>query len=172
MAIGLAAGVAWFAVVFVVHMIVLWTTPPSARPRWGQMVFLSGLVGLLASLWPLETLFGASITSSALVFSAMAGVLTYGALLALYLPFYYTVVASHSLRTIVLLSEQGTNAMSIADLRRRFASPALVAQRFTTMASNRFLVEHNNGYSLTAKGRRVARIFLLVKELWRLGAGG
>ena len=50
MAMGLATGLVWFAVVFLIHLVVLWTTPPIRRARIAQMVFLFGFVGLLSSL--------------------------------------------------------------------------------------------------------------------------
>ena len=50
MEIGLAAGLGWFAIVFLIHLIVLWTTVPSVRPRISQIVFLFGIIGVLSSV--------------------------------------------------------------------------------------------------------------------------
>lgn len=173
MIIGLAAGLAWFAIVFLIHFIVLWTAEPSARPRIGQMVFLFGFIGILLSLMILFEYFDRlPVSKSAIAFSALGGVLVYGALLTLYLPFYYSIVASLSLQTIILLSEQANGALPIMRLRQRFVSCQLVTQRLRTLARNGFVVERKNGYSLTVKGRRVAETFLFFKTFWRLGAGG
>ena len=173
MAVGLAAGVAWFAIVFLVHFIVLWTMPPSARPRLAQFVFLFGFIGLLLSLVLLTTLFNnPSVSNGGLAFSALGASLVYGGLLTLYLPFYYSVAASLSLQTLILLSKQPTGALPAAILRKRFASRHLISERLATMSSNGFLDEREDGYSLTDKGRRTAKVFLLFKTLWRLGAGG
>lgn len=171
MTIGLAAGFAWFVIVFVSHFIVIWTTTPSVRARVGQAIFLFGFIGVLLSLVPLY--FGQSpISKGAFAFAVLTGLLIYGALLTLYQPFYYSIVASLSLQTIILLSQQANGTLPITQLRERFASRQLVTQRLATMARNGFIVETGNGYSLTGKGRRVARFFLFFKNLWRLGPGG
>jgi|RhiMetdeSRZDD1v2_1073273.scaffolds.fasta_scaffold26742_6 hypothetical protein len=170
MEIGLAAGLAWFAIVFVLHFIVLWTTTPSARPRISQWVFLLGFVGILFSLMP--QYIDRPTVNAAMAYSALGGVLVYGGLLTLYLPFYYSIVASLSLQTIILLNEQANYTLSNTTLRQRFSSRQLVAQRLETMARNGFIVERDSGYCLTVKGRMVAKIFLFFKHLWRLGPGG
>ena len=170
MAMGLATGLVWFAVVFLIHLVVLWTTSPIRRARIAQMVFLFGLVGLLSSLAAFFN--NSSFVSGALAFSALAAILVYGGLLMLYLPFYYSVAASLSLQTLILLSKQANGSLPVTALQYRFASRQLVAQRLATMGANRFLIERDRTYYLTDKGRRTARIFLFFKTLWRLGAGG
>jgi hypothetical protein len=40
------------------------------------------------------------------------------------------------------------------------------------MAEAGYLNQETSGYSLTRKGRRVARLFDLVKRMWKLGSGG
>ena len=110
--------------------------------------------------------------SGALAFSALAAILVYGGLLMLYLPFYYSVAASLSLQTLILLSKQANGSLPVTALQHRLASRQLVAQRLATMGANRFLIERGRTYYLTDKGRRTARIFLFFKTLWRLGAGG
>ena len=172
MEIGLAAGLGWFAIVFLIHLIVLWTTVPSVRPRISQIVFLFGIIGVLSSVVILFSYFGSSVSNEALMFSALGGILVYGGMLTLYLPFYYSIVASLSLQTIILLNEKANAAIPIIKLRQRFSSRQFVLQRLATMTRNGFLVERNNSYCLTDKGRRVATAFLFFKRLWRLGAGG
>jgi hypothetical protein len=172
MEIGLAAGLGWFAIVFVIHLIVLWTTVPSVRPRISQMVFLFGIIGVLSSVVLVFSYLGTSASNEALMFSALGGILVYGGMLTLYLPFYYSIVASLSLQTIILLNEQANATLPIIRLRQRFSSRHFVAQRLETMTRNGFLVERKDGYCLTTKGRRVATTFLFFKRLWRLGAGG
>ena len=123
MEIGLAAGLGWFAIVFLIHLIVLWTTVPSVRPRISQMVFLFGIIGVLSSVVLLFSCFGkSSVSNETLIFSALGGLLVYGGLLTLYLPFYYSIVASLSLQTIILLNEQTNAALPIIRLRQRFSS--------------------------------------------------
>src|ERR1700741_2688687 len=131
------------------------------------------MIGVLSSVVLLLSYFSKSTTSNeALVFSALGGILVYGGMLTLYLPFYYSIVASLSLQTIILLNEQANATLPIIGLRQRFSSRHFVAQRLETMTRNGFLVETKDGYCLTTKGRRVATTFLFFKRLWRLGAGG
>ena len=106
------------------------------------------------------------------MFSALGGILVYGGILTLYLPFYYSIVASLSLQTIILLNEQARRHIANHEITTAIFSRQFVAQRLATMTRNGFLVERKNGYCLTAKGRRVATTFLFFKRLWRLGAGG
>ena len=166
MEIGIATGLGWFAAAIVSHFIVLWTKAPSVRPRISQLIFFSGAAGTLLTLILL------SPDLYKLAYCALAAILTYGALLTLYLPFYYSIVASLSLQTIILLSDQTNGQLPIENLRHKFSSYELVAQRLATMANNGFVLERDRRYSLTAKGRRIARIFLFFKNFWRLGAGG
>ena len=123
MEIGLAAGLGWFAIVFLIHLIVLWTTVPSVRPRISQMVFLFGIIGVLSSVVLLFSYLGkSSVSNEALIFSALGGILVYGGMLTLYLPFYYSIVASLSLQTIILLNEQANATLPIIRLQQRFSS--------------------------------------------------
>jgi len=173
MIIGIFTGLIWFALVLLAHLAVLWIAPPSDRARLGQLVFLFGFVAVVASSATLATYFDEPSSSKSLIaYSALAGVLAYGAPLTLYLPFYYSIVASLSLQTIILMNRQSDRSLPIAKLRRRFASRQFVAQRLATMARNRFVVAGQDSYSLTIKGRRVAQTFLFFKDLWHLGAGG
>jgi hypothetical protein len=90
----------------------------------------------------------------------------------LYMPFYYTVVASLSVRTMVMLHRRPGARMPIAELREEFVSRRLVGQRLATMATNRFLIPRGDAYALSPKGRFTAAMFSRIKKLWRLGAGG
>ena len=63
------------------------------------------------------------------------GVLSYVGLFV-YMPFYYTVVASLSVRTMIMLHERPHGRMLVADLRDEFVSRGLVSQRLATMVAN------------------------------------
>ena len=168
MEVGIAVGLAWLAVIVLAHFIVLWTTAPSVRPRISQTVFFIGIVGILLTL----VLLSAEVSKTALAFYALAAMLTYGALLVLYLPFYYSVVASLSLQSLIMLNKQPDDSLPITELRERFASIQLVKKRMATMAANGFVTQHGNAYVLSAKGRFFASTFLWIKTFWKLGPGG
>jgi predicted transcriptional regulator len=88
------------------------------------------------------------------------------------MPFYYTVVASLSVRTMIMLLRRSGGRMPIAELREEFVSRRLLGERLVTMATNGFLVARSDVYALSPKGRSVAMAFSALKRLWRLGAGG
>jgi hypothetical protein len=100
------------------------------------------------------------------------GILVYVGLFVLYMPFYYTVVASLSVRTMVMVYGRPGARMPVAKLREEFVSKRLVGQRLATMTTNGFLVPRGDAYGLTRKGRVTAAMFSWLKKLWRLGAGG
>jgi hypothetical protein len=163
-ALGAFAGCLGFILFLCGHMAGVRLGLRALRPRLSQLALVAALAAVIAALWWLG--------AGALRPLALAwGVLTLLALYALYMPFYYTVVASLSVQSLVLMARAG-GTLAKADLQRRFASRALVAQRMQTMATNGFLVSTAAGYALSAKGLRVAQVFALVKDFWRLGPGG
>jgi hypothetical protein len=88
------------------------------------------------------------------------------------MPFYYTVVASLSVRTMVMVHPRPDARMPVAELLEKFVSRRLVGQRLVTMATNGFLIPRGDAYALSPKGRLTAAMFSGIKKLWRLGAGG
>jgi hypothetical protein len=88
------------------------------------------------------------------------------------MPFYYVIVASLSVRTLVILSQEAAGALPRWILEHEFASLGLVENRLGTLTQNGFLAARGERYSLTPKGRRLAAIFAWFKQFWRLGPGG
>jgi hypothetical protein len=97
--------------------------------------------------------------------------LTSACLFILYVPAFYTVPTSHSVATLMLLRRSG-GQMPEKSLYERFATRGIMQQRLSVLVSAGYLVEDARGFSLTRRGRGLARPFALVKKLWRLGAGG
>jgi hypothetical protein len=62
--------------------------------------------------------------------------------------------------------------MQVVELREEFVSRRLVGQRLATMATNGFLIDRDDGYALSPKGRLTATVFSWIKKFWKLGAGG
>jgi hypothetical protein len=134
--------------------------------------FLIGLaVGIPLSLW-LTSGPDESAATVAFASSVLGAVLLYSSLFVLYMPFYYVVVASLSVQTLVLAGRQPGRAMSLRALEEKFASSQLVEQRLRTMAENKLSRATQEGYALTARGRLVARAFDFLKGFWKLGPGG
>jgi hypothetical protein len=167
MTAGLVAGSVWFALFLLAHAAIVRRVPPVASARATQIAFVAGLAGTLASVWTMA----AGQTAAALAGASLGGVLLYGGLFVLYMPFHYVVTASLSVRTAVMLGRHG-GALPLTALHDRFASRRLVGERLRTMVDNGFLRATPAGYVLTAKGRRTAQVFDCLKRLWKLGAGG
>lgn len=173
MILGLILGAAWFALFFLGHIVILRLVSVTARPRANQVMFLVGLTGTPATLLLLMAdVQNPVLTQGGPVFGTLCGILLYDGLFILYMPFYYVVVASLSVSTIVLLGRQPNGALPITALREVFVSRRLVGQRLDTMVNNGFLRATPRGYELTIKGKRVAQVFEFIKQFWKLGAGG
>jgi hypothetical protein len=174
MILGLLLGLLWFGVFFGCHLAVIRFADAADKPRINQCLFLGGAVALAVTIPPFASLAGQSdLYHGGWWMAAIWGELTYCGLFCLYMPFYYTVMASLSVRTIVLLLHEPRNSLPIAKVRERFASHALVSGRLAAMAKNGFLiVRAGDSYALARKGRLVAVLFSRLKTLWRLGAGG
>lgn len=168
---GIIAGLVWFALFLVGHVAVLRMMPAAAKPRANQSLFLAGLFGIPAALW-FASAQDPVLTQGGFAVATLCGILVYAGLFILYMPFYYVVAASLSVRTVVLLGGRAEGALPLSDLQNEFVSRALVGQRLDTMVQNGFLRLSSQGYALTAKGRRVASFFDFVKRVWKLGAGG
>jgi hypothetical protein len=102
-----------------------------------------------------------------LVIAALAS----ACLFVLYVPAVYTILTSVSVATLVLLLRNG-GRMSETSLYDRFATRAIIDQRLSVLVDNGYLIEEGKGFSLSSKGRVLARAFAFVKRLWRLGPGG
>jgi hypothetical protein len=141
MILGLLAGFLWFGVFFAAHLAVVRWAPSASKPRINQRLFLLGLAGISIGLWPASAiLHGSSMARGGLPMAIVWGILSYVGLFVLYMPFYYTVVASLSICTMTMLHRKPDNRTPIAELQEQFASRRLVGQRLATMAENGFLI--------------------------------
>jgi hypothetical protein len=173
MILGLFAGLLWFALFFAAHLAVIHWARSESKARINQRLFLAGFAGIAISLWPATAVLrGSALAHGGVIMAILCGSLSYVGLFVLYMPFYYTVVASLSVSTMVMLHRRPDRRMSTAELCEEFVSRRLVGQRLATMATNGFLVPRGDAYALSPKGRSTAAIFSWLKEFWRLGAGG
>jgi hypothetical protein len=173
MILGFLAGVLWFALFFASHLAVIRWARSELKARINQRLFLVGLAGIAISLWPaIAVAHGSPLAQGGLIMAVICGMLVYAGLFVLHMPFYYTVVASLSVRTLVMVYGRPGARMPVAELREEFVSKRLVRQRLATMATNGFLIDLGDRYALTPKGRLTAKVFCWIKRFWRLGAGG
>jgi hypothetical protein len=173
MILGLLVGLLWFAIFLAAHLAVIRWASSESKARINQRVFFAGLAGIAISLWPTTAVLnGSPLAHGGLIMAVIWGILLYVGLFVLYMPFYYTVVASLSVRTMVMVLGRPGARMPVAQLREEFVSRRLVGQRLTTMATNGFLIDRGDGYALSPKGRLTATVFSWIKRFWSLGAGG
>jgi hypothetical protein len=162
---GLILGVAWFAVFLIAHVALFRCSEVHQRFQVIVRVLLAAMVGMLVSC-PVAA--GSGQTAG----RALTGALVMASLWVLYMPFYYVVVSSTSVRTLVALHEAPGRALPIQRLYAVFASEQILAHRLDSMVRYGNLVREGDRFRLTRKGRRPARVFRGIKDLCRLGTGG
>lgn len=173
MILGLITGAVWFALFLAGHIVIVRLVGKAARPRANQLTFLAGLLAIAVTMPPLiASTSGTVLTQGNMAVAIICGMLVYTSLFILYMPFYYVVAASLSVRSVVLLGRAHDGALPLSVLQEEFVSRNLVGQRLETMAENGFLTATPGGYALTAKGRLVATVFDTLKRIWKLGPGG
>ena len=165
--VGAASAAIWFGV-FVACHVVQWRRG-RAHAGWLLRTYawtLMAAIGtavtqqIVSSAGPLAACLAAAITA-----------LTSLCLFVLYMPAVYVVLTSVSVQTIALLRQSGGTLPRQA-LYDRFSGPGIVAERLTTLTASGYLRNDAQIFSLTARGRRVARLFQWLKGAWRLGPGG
>jgi hypothetical protein len=156
----------WFAVFVAIHVFGLRSGRDNAK--WLVHSYGACLTAMLASVVALS-MWGDS--GRVLLLSVVVAALTSACLFVLYVPAVYTILTSLSVATLVLLRRSG-DRIPEASLYGEFASRQLLQQRLRVLLGAGHLVRDGCGFSLTSRGRAVARAFASVKRLWRLGPGG
>jgi hypothetical protein len=174
MILGALSGLAGFALFLLAQLVVLRTRPAGAWLAWNtRAAAVALLLALIALAGLVQVVDVPALVQGGWMFGTIWCALTFVGLYVLYMPFYYVVMASLSVRTLILLRP---GDLPRAQLAQHFTSEHFAAGRLDTMTANGFLARKANGhglrYSLTPKGRALARIALAVKALWRLGPGG
>lgn len=169
MLVGICSGAGWFAVFLAVHIAWFHRTHVEDAYKWIIKMLLICVVADTGTIlvWNWGTHSGE--IAALMIFY---GVLVMACLFILYMPFYYTVVASLSIQTLICLKEAPLKTLTLTDLRQRFASRDIVAERLKIMESNGYLERVASGYRITPKARIVSGFFGFLKALWKLGSGG
>jgi len=162
----LALVVLWFMVFVGMHLLGLRSGRDNAQ--WLVGSYAASSTAMLASVVALSMWgdFG-----QVLLLSIIVAALTSACLFVLYVPAVYTILTSLSVATLVLLRRSG-GRIPEASLYGQFASRQLMRQRLCVLLGAGHVVRDGRGFSLTSRGRAVARAFAFVKRLWRLGPGG
>jgi len=160
LAIAIATAIVAVGLVLVAHALLFHFGRIHRRSRALAALFAAGLVLQLAACRALDVDWGRTLCSAVLVFCAFI----------LYMPFYYVLAASFSVR--MLLEIRDATTLTPAELRARYPGDQVLGARAATLAGAGYARRVDGAYVLTGKGIFVATSFRLVKRLWRLGPGG
>ena len=166
--IGILVGVGWF-LIYLAAQIVLFQLF-DLRQRFGAMVAL--LISCIGLAVLTTTVVAHTNSLDGAVLSAFSSVVTMASLWVFYMPFYYVIATSLSVRTLLTLASRGDGALPLAQLEALFASSTMLEARLTTMVAYRNLAVRGTAFTVTTKGRITATVFGGLKRLWRLGPGG
>ena len=105
------------------------------------------------------------------VVASIYGILMMASAFVVYMPFYYTIDTSVSVRTMLEL-EASPAGLTREELVQRYRLDWMVDRRLETMTENGYLTRQGRRFALTPRGRRVAHVFRTIKNVANLGAGG
>jgi len=172
--IGAISGALWFLVFLCLLLLIMRKRSADSWLDWNLRLLLLALVcdvftiGLLVRITDNQVL-----SQGGWLMGALWGTLAFLGLYVMYMPFYYVILTSLSVKTLVILHHEASGQMPLAQLRERFVSERFVTGRLDTMVANGYLTNVGGGaYALTSKGRKIAQAFIRIKSLWKLGPGG
>jgi hypothetical protein len=166
---GIVSGVGWFGLFLAAHIVWFHLIHVRDAFKWIVKGLAACLLGHVATMavWNWH-----STPAYRTVIDTSYGALAIACLFILYMPFYYTIVASLSIQTLICLLESPQNSLTLPELHKHFASRDIVAGRLDTMTRNGYLERVEAGYSVTPKARAMSAVFAFLKNLWKLGPGG
>ena len=171
--IGSLAGGVWFPLFVAAHVGTFATR--SVRNRSGTILLLFGaaFLGALvsAALVPVDVVLGSAPTSHR-VQALLAAGLVMACGFVLYMPFYYTIVTSLSVQTVITIDEAPGHRLPLDALASPKVYDRIVRGRLDSMVQAGNLVRDGERFCATAKGRRTAGAFAMLKSIWKLGPGG
>jgi hypothetical protein len=156
----------WFLIFIFLHIVGFRCQRGDAR--WLVRSYITCCSATLLSLGALSLW---RDSGAGLVLSLAVAALASACLFVLYVPAVYTVLTSVSVETLIVLRRSGEH-MPQTSLYDRFASRGIMQQRLSVLVGAGYLIERACGFTLTARGRGLARAFAFLKNLWRLGPGG
>ena len=160
LAVSIATALVAVALVLVAHALLFHFGRIHRRSRALVLLFAAGLVLQLAGCRALDVDWWRTLCGAVLVFCAFI----------LYMPFFYVLAASFSVR--MLLEIRDATTLTPAELRARYPGDQVLQARAATLAGAGYTRRVGEGYVLTPKGFLVATSFRFMKRLWRLGPGG
>jgi hypothetical protein len=173
MIFGALYGLSAFAVYLCAQLMAMRCFLPERWLSWNKCgLALALLILVVTPGFILPHLPSAVLRSGGWPFAAVWGSLTFLCLYVLYMPFYFVVMTSLSVETLVLLAAQKDGRLPLVALYERFSSEVFARDRFDTMVRNGVLIRTAAGYSVSPRARKLVAISLWLKSIWRLGEGG
>lgn len=155
------ASAGWVAVAVIAHFGVFHVVQVERRAR--TLISLWGLA-LMGDLWTGLVL---ELDRWRIIYGAVT---LFGAFI-LYMPFYYTVSASQSVRMLIELAGE-PDGLTVSELKQRNPIDDVLQGRFETLHASGYARRHDERYAITVKARLLVCVFQRVRALWRLGPGG
>lgn len=151
----------WVILVVVGHFALFHLVRVEPRARALVGLFVAGLVGYLL------TCIGFRVNDWRIAYGAVVLFCAF----ILYMPFYYSIAASLSVRMLIEI-DGAPKGLSLDDLRRRIQIEKVLAGRLQILVAAGYLSHAGERFAITVRGRAIAQPFRLIKALWRLGPGG
>lgn len=160
MATALVAAPVGFTAFVVAHVALFHARPVERRSQ--------AILGLFVAA---VAVVAVTVTVLASALAAVYAIVLMASAFILYMPLYYTIDTSVSVRTMLEL-EATPRGLTREELVARYRLDWMVSRRLETMAVNGYLVQTDERFTVTPRGRMVARVFAAVKTAAQLGPGG
>lgn len=168
--VSLALSFILLATAFMLHVVVWRVRLPTRPYLWLLVVFLA--IGPALVLAVLVT-FGSSLPRRPNEWEIAAALLCHGALSLAYIVTYTAIEQDSATLTIALyLARATSNGRSEEDIRALFDDEFVVGARLTSLVDTGYLELRDDRLRITDKGRKVARLYGLVRRVYRLQVGG
>ncbi|MDP3561069.1 MAG: hypothetical protein Q8R83_02675 [Legionellaceae bacterium] len=166
----------WFLIFIITHNVAFFVLDNQSRAKIIINTFKLSICALFISIWLYSKYshFFNNHEFYPVFWNYLYGLVISVSFFILYMPFYYTVASSLSIQSMIKIFDNslaGKNT-ELDCLREQFTSKELMQDRMSLMIDNGYIYEFENKYYLTTKGKRTAKIFSQIKNIWKLGAGG
>ena len=162
---GLLSGSVWFAAFLAAHVLIFHRRDVDRRFSVILRLLGAAIVGHGASTWLMAAAGGPWLMLTSGTLTILSGWI-------LYMPFYYVVATSVSVRTLVTLRHAPGGTLPRSALESMFASTEILRGRLETMVTYGHVSRRDDRFAIAGKGRVIARSFRFIKGVWRLGPGG
>jgi len=170
---GLLSGSVWFVAFLVAHLLVFHRGGVGRRFSLILRLLGTAIVGHVVTTWLTVAVGGAPDPGGGVSWLMLAsGTLTVLSAWILYMPFYYVVDTSVSVRILIALRHAPGQTLPLSTLEAMFASVGILQGRLETMVTYGHVSRGGDRFSIARKGRVIARCYRFIKTAWRLGPGG